>query len=289
MGLLADGVVRHPSWVPHPLSLFGTAMGRLERRLHADDVGAGARYTAAGVALGAAAAVPLRSTILATWLATGGHQLHEVAIDVADRLEDDDLDGARDLLPSLVGRDPAALDTSGVARAVVESVAENTVDAVVAPAMWAAAAGPTGVLVHRAVDTMDSMVGYRTERYERFGRVAARLDDAMAWVPARATALLVAAARPDAARAVLRAVRRDAPAHPSPNAGVAEAAFAAALGLQLGGPTPYPGGRVEDRPLLGSGRAPAAADIRAAVELSADVTTALATALAGYGLARLGR
>lgn len=289
IGLLADAAVRHPSWVPHPLSVFGAAMGRLERRLHADDVGAGARYAAVGVALGAAAAVPLRSTVLATWLASGGRQLQEVAHDVAARLDEGDLDGARDLLPSLVGRDPSSLDATGVARAAVESVAENTVDAVVAPAMWAAAAGPTGVLVHRAVDTMDSMVGYRNERYERFGRVAARLDDAMAWVPARATALLVVAARPDTARAVLRAVRRDAPSHPSPNAGVAEAAFAGALGVQLGGPTSYPGGRVEERPLLGTGREPTASDVRAAVDLSADITTALATALAGYGLARIGR
>jgi adenosylcobinamide-phosphate synthase len=286
IGILADRLVPYPGRLPHPLSLFGAAMGRVERRTYADDVRAGASYAAAGVSIGLAAATGLRSTALATWLASSGRQLHDVALDVADRLDDGDLDGARQLLPSLVGRDPAALDAHGVARAVVESVAENTVDGIVAPAFWAAIAGAPGVLVHRAVDTMDSMVGYRSDRYRRFGTASARLDDAMAWLPARLTALLVVAARPASARAVLRAVRNDARAHPSPNAGVAEAAFAAALGLRLGGPTPYAGG-VEDRPSLGPGRDPAASDIERAVVLSSEVSTGLATALAGYGLARL--
>src|SRR5204863_6463621 len=124
-----------------------------------------------------------------------------------------------------VGRDPSELDESGVARAVVESVAENTVDAVVAPACWAAVFGAPGVLAHRAVNTLDAMVGHRSARYARFGWAAARLDDGAAWVPARLTAVLVALVRPRAARLVWQAVRRDAPAHPSPNAGVAEAAF----------------------------------------------------------------
>jgi adenosylcobinamide-phosphate synthase len=162
---------------------------------------------------------------------------------------------------------------------VVESVAENTVDAIVAPALWAAAAGAPGVLAHRAVNTMDAMVGHRSARYERYGWAAARLDDAMAWVPARATAALVAAVRPSAAGEIWRTVRRDAPAHPSPNAGVAEAAFAAALGIQLGGLVRY-GERVEDRPRLGEGRAVEAADIDRAVRLSDDVTLALTGALA---------
>ena len=286
LGLLADRLLPYPSRAPHPLSLFGAAMGRVEQRAYADEVGAGAAYAAAGVSIALAAATGMRSTALATWLASGGGQLHDVALDVAARLDDGDLDGARDLLPSLVGRDPAALDAAGVARAVVESVAENTVDAVVAPAFWAAVGGAHGALVHRAVDTMDSMVGYRTDRYRRFGTASARLDDAMAWVPARLTAVLVAAARPGTARRVLRAVRHDARAHPSPNAGVAEAAFAGALDVQLGGPTPYPG-RVEDRPLLGTGRSPRPSDVERAVALSSEVGTALATALAGYGLARL--
>lgn len=286
VGLLADRAVPHPARIPHPVSLFGRFMGRIERRTYADEVAAGAVYAATGVVAGAGSSTVLRSTALATWLSAGGRQLHDTALRIADLLHDDDIDGARDLLPHLVGRDPAQLDADGVARAVVESVAENTVDAIVAPAFWAAVGGAPGVLVHRAVDTMDSMVGYRTDRYARFGRASARLDDAMAWIPARLTVGLVVAARPAAAREIWRTVRQDAPSHPSPNAGVVEAAFAAALGVHLGGPTPYRSG-TEDRPVLGRGRAVTVDDVAEAVALSREVTTAMATALAGYGAARL--
>jgi adenosylcobinamide-phosphate synthase len=168
---------------------------------------------------------------------------------------------------------------------VVESVAENTVDAVVAPALWAAVAGAPGALAHRAANTMDAMVGHRSDRYLRYGWAAARLDDAMAWVPARATAVLVATVRPGAAGAVVRTVRHDAPAHPSPNSGVAEAAFAAALGLRLGGTNRY-GGRIEHRPALGDGRAPRPGDIERTVELAGDVGLALVAALLAAGLVR---
>src|SRR5262249_41107178 len=153
-----------------------------------------------------------------------------------------------------------------VARAAVESVAENTVDAVVAPALWAALAGAPGVLAYRAVNTLDAMVGHRSTRYARFGWASARLDDAANWVPARVTAALVAAARPARAAAIASAVRHQAPAHPSPNAGVAEAAFAAALGVRLGGRNAY-GDRVELRPALGDGPPPAPADVARAVRL----------------------
>jgi adenosylcobinamide-phosphate synthase len=163
---------------------------------------------------------------------------------------------ARRLLPSLVRRDPAAIDAAAIARAPVESDAENTTDAIVAPAPWTAAAGPVGAFVYRAGDTLDSMVGYRDERYRRFGLASARLDDAPAWVPARTTATLVALARPGRAPAVARAVRREARRHPSPNAGVSEAAFAGGLGLRLGGANRY-GGVVEDRPIWVRGAGPA--------------------------------
>jgi adenosylcobinamide-phosphate synthase len=198
---------------------------------------------------------------------------------VAAALEDGDRDLARTRLPALVGRDPAELDEKEVVRAAVESVAENTVDAVVAPALWAAGLGARGALGYRAVNTLDAMVGHRSDRYERYGWASARLDDAASWGPARVTALLVAVVRPRTAAAVWRAVRDDAPAHPSPNAGVAEAAFAAALGLRLGGENRY-GDRVELRPALGDGRPPEVEDVGRAVRLSADVTWALAAALA---------
>jgi adenosylcobinamide-phosphate synthase len=161
-------------------------------------------------------------------------------------------------------------------------VAENTVDAVVAPALWALAGGPAAALGYRAVNTLDAMVGHLSPRYRSYGWASARADDLAGWLPARATAALVAAVRPAAAAGVWRAVRDDAPGHPSPNSGVAEAAFAAALGLRLGGSNRY-GGRVEVRAPLGSGRPAAPGDIRRAVRLSGDVGLALAgcTALAG--------
>ena len=145
-----------------------------------------------------------------------------------DALEQGDLHRARELLPSLVGRDTSDLSADEITRAVVESVAENTVDAVVAPALWGAVGGAPGALGYRAVNTMDATVGYRSDHYLRYGWASARLDDLANLVPARVTAALVVAVRPRAARAVWRAVRLQAPAHPSPNAGVAEAAWSGA-------------------------------------------------------------
>ena len=156
------------------------------------------------------------ATSAATYLAVAGRALGDAAIAVQRALDEGDVEHARILLPALVGRDPNGLDEKEVARATVESVAENTVDAIVAPALWAVALGSAGVLAYRGVNTMDAMVGHRSERYERYGWASARLDDVAGWVPARVTALLVAAVRPRAAAAVVRVVRRDASAHPSP-------------------------------------------------------------------------
>lgn len=270
------------------MAAFGRAMNRIEGALYGDRRTAGALHAAVGVGAAVLAGTVVRSTAVATWSAVAGRQLRAAALEVGEALERGDLSAARELLPTLVGRDPEGLDAGEVARAVVESVAENTVDAVVAPAMWAAAAGAPGVLAHRAVNTMDAMVGHHSSRYERYGWASARLDDLAAWVPARATAVLVAACRPGAARAVLEAVRTQAPAHPSPNSGVAEAAFAAALGVRLGGTTRYPE-RVERRPDLGTGRAPDVESIAAAARLSRDVTLALAGVLALTGTRRGGR
>jgi adenosylcobinamide-phosphate synthase len=283
LGLLADRAFREPPDPLHPVAGFARVMQRAEARLYADDRSAGAVHAALGLALGAGAGLVVRSPALATAVAVAGRGLATAARDVGRQLEAGDLEAARRALPALVGRDPSGLDAKEIARAVVESVAENTVDAVVAPALWAAAAGAPGALAHRAVNTMDAMVGHRSDRYRRYGWAAARLDDAAAWVPARVTAGLVAAVRPRAAAEVLAVVRRDAAAHPSPNSGVAEAAFAAALGLRLGGESRY-GDRVEQRPSLGSGRPAEPADIERAVRLSRDVTLLLAGGLATAAL-----
>jgi adenosylcobinamide-phosphate synthase len=212
--------------------------------------------------------------LVATWAVVAGRALGDAASAVGQALADEDLARARALLPALVGRDPENLDREAIARAVIESVAENTVDAVVAPVFWSVVSGPPGAFAYRAVNTMDAMVGHRSARYERYGWAAARLDDLANWLPARMSAVLVAAVAPGSAPEVWRAVRHDAGAHPSPNAGVAEAAFAGALGLRLGGVNSYRG-RVEQRGVLGHGRSPEPADIQAAVELARRVSLLL--------------
>jgi adenosylcobinamide-phosphate synthase len=291
LGIALDRLLGEPpSSLPHPVALLGRGLGALEVRTYREARSAGVLHAVAGVGLGAIGGRAMRSTAAATATCVAGRMLGDVASGIGARLDAGDLVAARDELGALAGRDAADLDEGGVARAVVESVAENTVDAVVAPALWAAALGPLGAGAHKAASTLDSMVGHHDERYEQFGWASARLDDVLAWVPARVTAALVAAARPGQAREVLAVVRRDAPAHPSPNAGVAEAAFAAALGVQLGGPLAY-GGRVEHRALLGSGPVPTSGDIARAVTLSRDVSWLLAGslgagALVGVGAAR---
>ncbi|MDT0306791.1 cobalamin biosynthesis protein [Streptomyces sp. DSM 44917] len=290
LGYLGDVLAGDPRR-GHPVAAFGRAAAALERRLWRDHRAAGALHAAlcaagaAAPALLAARTRPGRSaagraavTAALAWAALGGTGLAREARAVRDALAAGDLDRARALLPRLCGRDPQALDGPGLARAVVESVAENTSDAVVGALVWGAAAGPSGLAAFRAVNTLDAMVGHRSPRYLRFGWAAARLDDLAGWPGARLTAALATAAGGDP-RGAARAWREDARRHPSPNAGPVEAAFAGALGLRLGGTLSY-GGRVEHRPVLNSpGRAADWADIDRAVRLSRRVG-ALALALA---------
>ena len=278
LGIALDRIVPEPPAAVHPVVGFGSVMTSLERRLHRDRKTAGLVHASAGLALGSLAGLAVRSTAIATATAVAGRGLHQAAHDVEGLLRSGDLEGARRLLPALVGRDTSGLDPTEVSRAAVESVAENTVDAVIAPAFWAALAGAPGVLAYRAINTLDSMVGHRSPRYANYGWASARLDDVFAWVPARVTAALVAVVRPRRATAVWRAVRSQAPSHPSPNAGVAEAAFAAALGVRLGGINQY-GDRSEVRPQLGTGRTTSVGDIDEAIRLSTHVSTAMAVAL----------
>ncbi|MGO9660847.1 MAG: adenosylcobinamide-phosphate synthase CbiB [Acidimicrobiales bacterium] len=275
---MLDRLLGEPPAPVHPVVLFGRAMEITERMIYRDTWLAGAAHAAVGAALGVGAGALAPSTALATVLAVGGRGLARAALEVSGALAASDEVRARELLPALVGRDPTGLDAAEIARATVESVAENTVDAVVAPALWGALAGAPGALGYRAINTMDAMVGHRSPRYVHYGSVSARLDDLANWVPARCTAALVAMVRPGSAREVRLAVSTQAPAHPSPNSGVAEAAFAAALGIRLGGTNRY-GERSEVRPPLGWGRGAQPADIVRAVRLSRDVATALAVAL----------
>lgn len=282
LGVGADQVLGEPPSAVHPVVWFGRAMARLERRWWRDERGAGVAFCLVGVG-GAAVAGALLSrlvgrpaaTALATWIAVAGRMLDTEATVVADLVAGGDLTAARRRVRSLVGRDADALDADGIVRATIESVAENTTDAVVAPICWAVVAGAPGVLAYRAVNTLDAMVGHRSPRYERFGWASARLDDVANGVPARVTALAVALARPRAVREIGHAVVADAPAHPSPNSGVAEAAFAGALGVRLGGSSRYEG-REEQRGTLGRGRPPVVADVRRAVALRRGVTALVA-------------
>ena len=305
LGAAADAVLGDPRrW--HPVAGFGTVAAALERRTYADRRSAGAVHVAVlggvTVALGVMAERAARRpaacalvTAAATWVVLGGASLAREGATLAGELDQGDLGAARARLPGLCGRDPAALDAGGLARAAAESVAENTSDAVVAPLLWGAVAGVPGLLGYRAVNTLDAMVGHRSPRYLRFGWAAARLDDAANLVPARVAALLLAVCAPavgGSPRAAVRAWRRDAAAHPSPNAGPVEAAAAGALGVTLGGRTAYRHG-VEERPRLGDGPPPGPADLRRAARLSRLVGGAaavLAAVLAaGAGPVRGGR
>jgi adenosylcobinamide-phosphate synthase len=291
-GLALDGLLGDPRR-GHPVALFGRVAQRVERWLWLDSRAAGGVYAAGliGSATGLGVALsrvssrrPVLTTALATWVVLGGRSLAIEAEAVRGLVTSGHLDDARQRLTHLVGRRTEELDVTEISRAAVESVAENTSDAVVAPLFWGAVAGVPGLLAYRAVNTLEAMVGYRSPRYERFGWAAARADDIANYVPARLTAALAAAAAPcvsGRARHALAVVHRDGRRHPSPNAGMCEAAFAGALDVQLGGRNDY-GTRVENRPVLGArGRPAAPPDIARAIRLSRVVAVAAALASAG--------
>jgi adenosylcobinamide-phosphate synthase len=284
-GYLADLVLADPRR-GHPVAGFGAASAAVERVTYRDTRIAGAAHVV--VLVGAVSLVgsavqrdarrrgprwSVAATAVATWIALGGTSLAHTGLAMSNLLSRGDLDDAKRLLPSLCGRDPAQLDAAGLTRASLESVAENTSDALVAPLLWATVGGVPAVLGYRAVNTLDSMVGHRSTRYVRFGWAAARLDDAANYLAARLTAALVVLCAPvvgGSPSGAVRAWRRDAARHPSPNAGVVEAAFAGALGVRLGGPTQYQY-ELQIRPTLGEGMPPSVADLRRAVRLSRTV------------------
>jgi adenosylcobinamide-phosphate synthase len=284
----------------HPVAGFGTLAQRLERRVYRDDPRAGAAYTliAVGVpaALGVAAALATRGrpvsrfvvTAAATWTVLGGRTLRAEGARMSRYLRAGDVPAARQRLNHLCGRDPARLDEAELARATVESVAENTSDAVVAPLFWGGVAGLPGLLGYRAANTLDAMVGHRSPRYARFGTASARLDDVLNLVPARLTGLLTVAAAPGVGGRpgeTLRVWRRDRNDHPSPNAGQCEAAMAGALGVRLGGRSVY-SGRTEVRPLIGDGPRPSARHVRRAGRMSGVVGAAALAVAAGVAAVR---
>lgn len=294
LGVAADGAFGDPRR-GHPVAGFGKVAERVERVLYRDHKLPGIAHAAVlsggAVALGVLAEragrgrpmVQTVTTAAAAWLVLGGRSLAVQGAAIGRELDAGELHAARKRLPNLCGRDPAKLDADGLARAAVESVAENTADAVVAPLVWGAVAGVPGLLGYRAVNTLDAMVGYRSPRYRRFGWASARLDDIMNLLPARLAAALTVVGAPVVGgswRGAWQTWHRDAAAHPSPNAGRIEAAFAGALEVRLGGRTDYPHG-VEERPVMGDGRTPDSGHVTRAVELSRVVggLTAVLTAM----------
>lgn len=288
-GFAADRVLGDPAR-HHPVAGFGRLAGAVEQRMWADDRPTGALFSAVLVGgTGAAGLLAdrlvrhrplLRTTLTAatTWAVLGGRSLGREAELVHGHLVRDDLPAAREQLTHLVGRDPSQLDAGEISRATVESVAENTSDAVVAPLLAGAVGGIGGLVAYRAANTLDAMVGHRSDRYLRFGWASARLDDVLNLAPARLSAALGAVLAPVVGGRTHDAMTtwtRDAHRHPSPNAGPVEASFAGALGIRLGGTNVY-GSRIERRPTLGDGRPATTDDIARAVRLADAVGLAAA-------------
>lgn len=275
VALLLDALIGEPGWLwrrlAHPVVLMGRAIDMADRRLnsgrHRRAKGAAAlALLVAAVALAAAilALIPLAETLGAAVL-LAHRSLVEHVRDVATALRRG-LPQGRIAIARIAGRDPESLDEAGVARAALESAAENFSDGVVAPAFWFAVAGLPGIAVYKLVNTADSMIGHRTERHGRFGWAAARLDDALNWIPARLTGLLFCLV--GGGRTALTVTRRDAPRHKSVNAGWPEAAMAASLDIRLAGPRVYRGEVTADPWMNPEGRAVAGpADIEAGVRL----------------------
>lgn len=280
--LLLDAVLGEPDWLwsrcPHPVVLAGRAIGWLDRRMNQATDSPGQRRFAGILAIGLPVlGVAMLGTLvehlpfgwvaslLAAAILLAQKSLSDHVQQVADGLSRGLAEG-RQAVGRIVGRDPDSLDETGVARAAIESAAENFSDGVVAPAFWFAVAGLPGLLVYKLVNTADSMIGHRTARHRDFGWAAARLDDLLNIVPARLSVLLLAAGA--WSRAALDAAWADASRHRSPNAGWPEAAMAGALGLALAGPRRYGGTLVDDHWMNRDGRWQATVDdIHAAVRL----------------------
>jgi adenosylcobinamide-phosphate synthase len=290
-----------PDWlfrrIGHPVTWIGAAISYCDARLNRP----GAFRVVAG---GAATGLVTGSVVLAAWLLArllpGGawglvmtgmlaapfvaaRSLHDHVADVSRRLTAGDLGGARQAVAKIVGRETEGLDTAGVARAALESLAENASDGVVAPLFWGVLLGLPGIAAYKAINTLDSMIGHRSPRHAEFGRVAARLDDAANWLPARITAGLLALVSGQPGR-VAGVVAADARKHRSPNAGWPEAAMAGALGVRISGPRSY-GALVAEEPWVnGAGRDPDAGDLARGLGLFRRLVLCIALVLLALAL-----
>lgn len=285
VAMAADALLGWPSplfaWIGHPVTWLGRLIGAIDagwNRASAPPAlrrAAGIAGTLLVIALAVALGWLLQSLLqflfpwvwirialvgVLAWPLVALRSLHDHVAAVANPLRGGDIAGAREAVSRIVGRDPAALDQAGIARAAIESLAENASDGIVAPVFWGALFGLPGILGYKAINTLDSMIGHRSERHEAFGWAAARIDDVANFIPARLTGFLFVLLAPKRSEA-LSCMTRDARRHRSPNAGWPEAAMAGALGVQLSGPRIYHGSAT-DEPWLNEGaRDPLAADI----------------------------
>ncbi|WP_439374426.1 adenosylcobinamide-phosphate synthase CbiB [Bradyrhizobium sp. DASA03120] len=281
VAMAVDALLGWPSWlfarIGHPVSWLGSLIGAIDTGWNRASDPPALRRAAGGV--GALLAIALSIALgwmLQFLLASGWIQvvlvgvlawplvalrsLHDHVAAVARPLQAGDIAAAREAVSRIVGRDPAALDEAGIARAAIESLAENASDGIVAPVFWGALFGLPGILGYKAINTLDSMIGHRSERHEAFGWAAARIDDVANFIPARLTGFLFVLLAPRPSEA-LSCMTRDARRHRSPNAGWPEAAMAGALGVRLSGPRIYHGS-VTKEPWLNEGaRDPNPADI----------------------------
>lgn len=277
-GFVIDLLLGDPAWMPHPVVCMGRCISALEKLLRRIFPKTPKGELAGGVIL--AAVLPLGTLVftglcvwglglvhpalsfalqvLWCWQALAAKGLRQESENVRRALVTGTLDDARKAVSRIVGRDTAALSREGVIRAAVETVAENFSDGVVAPLFWMLLGGAPLALAYKAVNTMDSMVGYKNDRYLYFGRAAAKLDDAANWLPSRLAALLLVAAAPLTGQNAGRAFaiwRRDRRKHASPNSAQTESAMAGALGVRLAGPASY-FGKIHQKPWIGDDTRP---------------------------------
>ncbi len=293
LGLLAacllDLFLGDPEWFPHPVVLMGRLISLLEKKGRKMTRPGGGRRMIGGVIVllvvllsfsvtffvikAATALHPWGGSLLSILLAyttLAARTLHKEAAKIEKALREENLEKARRNLAGIVGRDTTELSRAEIIRATVETVAENSSDGVIAPLFYLILGGPPLAMAYKAVNTLDSMVGYKNEKYEDLGFFPARIDDLANYIPARITGLLLVAAsffRKGSGRDAFRILRRDGRKHSSPNAGIPEAAAAGALGIQLGGSNLY-GGLLVEKPMIGEPVRPLTLDgIRGAVEL----------------------
>jgi adenosylcobinamide-phosphate synthase len=286
LAIVVDAVFGEPNWlwkrVPHPVVLMGHLIGWLDRRMNHQQH-TPFRQKRAGInalirVIFVVAALSIGLLVLADWVHPGlaflvtvllgavllaQRSLHDHVEAVRSPLAEGDLPIAQQALAMIVGRTTENLDESGVARAALESLAENHSDGVIAPAFWMLIGGLPGIALYKAINTADSMIGYKTERHRHFGWASAKLDDVVNFLPARLSVGLIALSVAITSLAGQKGafawpdwttIRKDAPTHASPNAGWPEASYASALGVALGGPRTYPSGTVEAPYINDAGR-----------------------------------